>query len=472
MNKDKDICITMYNHETGNIIEMFIDNIIEIIILSQCNIDFNIESLKANAIIARTNLVRKMKIFGGEGSPQHEGCDICNGEHFLGEGILERYNSLSKPHLDKLKKAVQDTKNLIITVNNKPIDARFHDTCGGSTENSENVIGTKTFYLRRVLCDYCKDSPNYRNEIEVDIKEFSEKLNIKFPVVSSTEDINIENFIEDIDRNELGRVSKIKIGDKEFDGIDVKSKLNIDSTRFSIAPKTIKIKTKGKGDGLGVCQWGANEMANLGKDYNEILKYYYTGVKIKEIEKPCINKPLKGRILMIDPGHGGNSSQDIIGINGLREKDIVLDIANMLKEELENYGGKVILTRESDEYITLSQRVKIANKIRPDFFISLHLNSYHNSSINGCEIYHYKNDRDGLNLAINIMDRVSQNTDIINRGVKLADFFTLRKVGVSALHIELEYLTNPDREKKLMEKKFLQKISKSIAEGIIEYYKY
>ncbi|MBS4535145.1 stage II sporulation protein D [Clostridium sp. D2Q-14] len=472
MRKDKDIYIKMYNHEKGNIDEILIDDVIEIIILSQCPIDFNIEALKANAIIARTNLVRKMKIFGGEGSSYHRGCDICNGEHFLGEDILEKYKSLSENNLKKIREVIKSTKNLIITVNNKPIDARFHDVCGGSTENSENVIGTKSFYLRRVLCDYCKNAPNIQNKVEMDIEELSKRLNVKFSTINSTENIDIENFIQNIDRDQLGRVSKIKIGDKEFAGIDIKNELGIDSTRFSIIPKTISIKTKGKGDGLGVCQWGANEMANLGKSYEEILQYYYTGVKIKEIEKPCINKPLKGRIFMIDPGHGGSSSQDIIGINGLREKDVVLDTAKILKEELEKYSGKVILTRGSDEYITLNQRVKIANEIRPDFFISLHLNSYHNPSINGCEIYHYKNDRDSINLALCIMNSISQNTDIINRGVKLADFFMLREVRVSALHIELEYLTNPDIEKKLMEKEFLQKIAESIVKGIIQYYKY
>ncbi|MBS4537028.1 N-acetylmuramoyl-L-alanine amidase [Clostridium sp. D2Q-11] len=472
MNKDKHIYIKMYNHEKGNIIERLVEDVIEMIILSQCPIEFNIEALKANAIIARTNLIRKMKLFGGEGSLYHENCDICDGEHYLGENILQKYKALSEKNLNKLEKAINDTKNLIITVNNKPIDARFHDTCGGSTENSENVIGTKTFYLRRVLCNYCKDSPNWQNEIEMDIKEISERLDTRFPYMNATENIRINNFVQDIKRDLLGRVASIKIGDSKFNGIDFKNKLDIDSTRFSIAPERLKIRTRGKGDGLGLCQWGANEMANLGKSYKQILEYYYTGIEIKEIDKPCINQPLKGRILMIDPGHGGNSSQDVIGIDGTREKDIVLDIAKLLKNQLEEAGAKVILTREVDEYVPLSQRVKTANEIRPNFFISLHLNSYHNSSIHGCEIYHYKNDRDSVNLALRIMKILSKDTDIIDRGIKIADFFILREIGVSSLHIEVEYLTNPDREKRLKDKKFLQNISKSITKGIIEYYKY
>lgn len=472
MNRDNDIYIKMYNHETGTIIERLIEDVIEMIILSQCPIEFNIEALKANAIIARTNIIRKMKMFGGEGSHYHENCDICDGEHYLGENVIEKYNSLSEKELNRLKNVIKDTENLIITVNNKPIDARSHDTCGGATENSENVIGTKTSYLRRVLCNYCRNSPNLKDEIEIDIKEISQKLNSKFPFINATDNIIIEKFIQNIDRDQLGRIASIKIGDKKYGGIEIKDKLALYSTRFSISPEKLKIKTIGKGDGLGLCQWGANEMANLGKSYKEIIEYYYTGVEIKELDKPCINQPLKGRILMIDPGHGGSSSQDIIGINGLREKDVVLVVAKSLKKELETFGAKVILTRDSDNYVALSQRVKHTNEIRPDFFISLHLNSYHNPSIHGCEIYHYKNDRDSVNLALCIMRNLSKDTDIIDRGIKVADFFTLREVGVSSLHIELEYLTNPDREQRLMDNNFLQIIAKSMAKGITEYYKY
>src|SRR5690606_34074720 len=115
----------------------------------------------------------------------------------------------------------------------------------------------------------------------------------------------------------------------------------------------------GKGDGLGLCQYGANAMAEEGIGAEEILKYYYTGVEIKKIKNPCINKPLKGKLILIDPAHGGEDSDDYIGKQGLREKDVNLSIALYLEKELETLGAKVYLTRREDKIVHLNDRAQM-----------------------------------------------------------------------------------------------------------------
>lgn len=476
MKNDNLIYIKMYNHERGNIVIEPLEKVVKMFLINQCPIEFNIEALKTNAIIARTNIIREMKMFGGNGSKFHDGCDICDGEHCIGinrlENLYDMWENEYEKNLEKINQAIKETEGMIITVNNKPIYAYYNETCGGSTENSENVIGRRVSYLRRVLCDYCTDSPGWEDEVELSIEDIGDNLNVRFPRNSYDLNINMTNYIDDINRDDLGRIISMKIGDKEFKAREILEKLKLNSTKFSITPIKFKVRTRGKGKGLGLCQWGANDMANKGMKYDEIIKYYYTGIEIKKVEKPCINKPLKDKILILDPGHGGNISQDVIGKKGSREKDIVLYIAKLLKENLEQMGAKVTLTREEDKSVSLSERVNLANKIRPDFFISLHLNSFHNSSIHGCEIYHYKNDRDSVDLSKSIMDSLEKTTDIINRGIKTADFFVLREVGVSSLHIEIEYLTNPEVEEKLMDNMYLKKISQGLSEGISEYYIY
>ncbi len=234
----------------------------------------------------------------------------------------------------------------------------------------------------------------------------------------------------------------------------------------------IRFETRGKGHGLGLCQYGANEIAREGKGYEEILKYYYTGIDIKEYEKPCKDKPLANKVIVIDPGHGGQENPGVIGEGGLEEKDLMLDIAKRLKRNLIELGSAVDVTREDDRYTSLKKRANISNKLRPDFFISLHMNSFGNSSISGTEIYHYRGDKEGEIVANCIIKKISSNLDMINRGVKTTDFYLLKEVRTSSIHIELAYLTNPSEEERFKDENFREGVAKAISEGIVEYYSY
>ncbi|QIB27760.1 N-acetylmuramoyl-L-alanine amidase [Caloranaerobacter azorensis] len=476
---DRFIYLKIYSRDKKRIIIKRLEEIVKYITATQ--IPDSIENvhpefIKVQVILARTNLIRKMRMFGGEGCLKYSECDICDEGHcitILYEDELKekwgsRYNSIMRAIEDSIKA----TEGLIITMNNKPIMAKFHNTCGGATENSENVIGNRVMYLRKVLCDYCLNSPNWEGYKEISIEEIEEKLKVKFPNLTPTLRIDMKGFIEEIDRDEEGRIKSIKIGGKMFKGTEIKEILKLDSTRFSIVPKILGVKTCGQGDGLGLCQHGANQMALIGFKFNDIINYYFTGVEIKEIEKPCIKWPLKEKILVIDPGHGGDDNVGVKGHQGLMEKDVVLKISKRLKEFLEKLGAVVYLTRDDDEYVSLNRRAELANKIRPNFFISIHLNSFYNPSIRGCEMYYYKGDIESKRLAECIMDRMVKNINVVNKGIKVAAFFLLREVGASSLHIDIDYITNPEVEKLLQNSEYIDKISESITQGIVEYYKF
>lgn len=89
---------------------------------------------------------------------------------------------------------------------------------------------------------------------------------------------NIKGMFEDVEVDEQGKIGKIKIGTKSFKGIEVRELLKLNSTRFDYIPVEFLIKCIGTGHGLGLCQCGANSMARSGMSYEEILKYYYTGI--------------------------------------------------------------------------------------------------------------------------------------------------------------------------------------------------
>lgn len=470
------VYINVFIHKENKIVKLPLEEVVLMAVLAQIKEEFHFEMIKTQGIVARTQLIRLARAFDGPGCSKHKGCDICDEEHCIHladkEYLKRIWTDEYEKKVEEVKKAVKETEGLIMTYDNKPIDARFHDTCGGSTENSESVMSRKIVYLRRVLCDYCTDSPNWDNSKSISIEELENKLNVKFPALKPTLKTSIEGFFDDIERDEFGRVISIKISGKEFKGTDMTELLGLDSTRFSFLPTVITFVTRGKGEGLGLCQYGGNQMALEGKSYLEILKYYFTGIEIKKIEKPCIEKPLIGRIIMLDPGHGGENSHEYVGINGTREKDIVLKISKKLKESLENLGAEVPMTREKDEYVSLSKRAQMANQIRPNFFISIHLNGYANPSIHGCEIYYYRNDKESETLAKSIMSNLTGDEEILDRGIRIADFYLLREVSVGSLHLELEYITNPEKELKLNDATYIDKVIAGITDGLIEYYKY
>lgn len=469
------IYIDVFKHIEERVEKVALEEMVKLMVAAQININFHCELIKAQAIIARTQISKLAKVFNGMGCSKYQGCDMCD-DHctkvFDYDYLRKLWGAQYEKKMKKISKAVEETKGLIITVDNKPIEARYHDTCGGSTENSENVMANRVLYLRKVLCDYCNISPNWEGYKHISIKEIEDKLNISFPKLRPTLKSEICGYIDEVKRDEQGRVISLKIAGKEFKGTEIMELLGLNSTRFSFAPDSIIFVTRGKGDGLGLCQYGGNQMALEGHNFFDILNYYFTGIEIKKLEKPCIERPLNGRIIMIDPGHGGNNSQDVTGKHGIKEKEVVLNIGTKLSESLRKLGATVYLTREKDEYVSLSKRAEYANKMRPDFFISLHLNSFSNSAIHGCEIYHYRSDKDSEALAKFIMSNLVKNTSILDRGIRTADFYLLREVSMSSLQIELEYITNPEQELKLADDHYIDKIVESIASGIVEYYRY
>ena len=135
------------------------------------------------------------------------------------------------------------------------------------------VWGNSVPYLKSVDSKWDIQASSYLREIKED---FTNILNL----LGVSSDTNIQ--FEVISRDESGRVEKIKVGDKIFDGVTFRNLLKLRSTDFSIMVinNQVSITTKGYGHGVGLSQYGANGMAQEGYTYKEILKHYYTGVEV------------------------------------------------------------------------------------------------------------------------------------------------------------------------------------------------
>ncbi|KUO73731.1 MAG: hypothetical protein APF77_15925 [Clostridia bacterium BRH_c25] len=414
------------------------------------------ELLKAFAVMARTELARKTFIYGGKGCENHKGFDICTEPgHCLEYGLTD----VEVP--EAVCEAVAATEMEIMLFEGRPIKPFFHYRCGGATENSENVLGNRITYLRRVLCSFCTNIEDSESDKYFTVCELEELLKTR---LSKPEGIyyNIKGMFEDIEVDEHGKINRIKIGSKTFKGTEVRELLKLNSTRFDYIPVKFLVKCIGTGHGLGLCQCGANEMAKSGNNYHEILKYYYTGVCFEEMKLPDSSKPLKGVRIVLDAAHGGAACDDNKGITGLREKDVNLDIVLKLRSLLEKQGAEVFLTRDSDVEMVLSDRAAISNGKRPDFFLSVGQNSFPNSTASGSETYYYRGDSQGEKLSKLIIEELCKSLGIKNRGARTAEFYLLREVKASAVIVQLLYMSNPEDEKLLFDQGFREAAAAAI----------
>ncbi|MBI4706363.1 MAG: N-acetylmuramoyl-L-alanine amidase [Candidatus Omnitrophica bacterium] len=219
----------------------------------------------------------------------------------------------------------------------------------------------------------------------------------------------------------------------------------------------------------------------------------------------------KIRKIVIDAGHGGNDP-GAIGKNGLREKDVNLDIARRLADILKCQGVDVVLVRSSDIFVPLPRRVEIANNSGADLFLSVHSNASKSRSLSGFEVYYvapsvsdiirakssartsklnlknayfasssldlrtivwdmvYTYSRaESINLSRALCQSAGGNLDTRIIGVKNARFAVLKGVRMPAVLMEVGFVSNPNEERLLKTSSYRTKIAESIAEGLANY---
>ncbi len=171
----------------------------------------------------------------------------------------------------------------------------------------------------------------------------------------------------------------------------------------------------------------------------------------------------ESRTIVVDAGHGGYDRGGV-PYQRIGEKALTLDVAQRLKRVLESSGFRVVMTRNSDVFIPLGQRVSIANSYRGSTFVSIHFNSANRSGANGIETYYYRGD--SSTLAANIHRNVVAVTPTENRGIRRRGYFVLRRTSVRGVLVECGFLTNPTEGRNALQASYRQKLAEAIARGI------
>ena len=162
--------------------------------------------------------------------------------------------------------------------------------------------------------------------------------------------------------------------------------------------------------------------------------------------------------IFLNPGHGGNDP-GAVSKNGLKEKDVVKRICDILAQKLRNAGYSVMVYQEQQSFTEVS---KEENKSGADLFVSVHCNSFSSSSANGVETLYYPTSVKGKQLAECIQNALLNQTGLFNRGCKLRrDLHVLKRTKSPAVLVETAFISNPEEEKLLCDK------PEMFAEGIL-----
>ncbi len=191
---------------------------------------------------------------------------------------------------------------------------------------------------------------------------------------------------------------------------------------------------------------------------------------------------LKGKKIVIDPGHGGNDA-GAIGPTGVMEKNVTLNVSRELKKLLEAEGATVILTREGDTTVSekgakasdieeLGARCAVANRVGADIFISIHADSFTRPEARGTTGYYYGKSTTGRGqkLADCIRRNLVEQLGTPSRGTQPCNFYVVKNTDMPATLIELGFISNKEEEKLLNSKEGVQKAAQGIFDGIEDYF--
>ncbi len=273
VNNNNETLIKVKQTNKNKIIEIDIEDYVRGVLAGEMPISFELEALKAQAVAARTYGLRRIN-----SNNKYDVVDtVMNQVYKDDETLKQTWGNNYDTYMDKIKKAVEETRGEYVDYNGTYADTLFFSTSVGNTENSEEIFGTKISYLQSVSSEWDEEvSPVYEEKNIFTRENFCKKLNL-----SDCSKI----YVNVLEETSTGRIKKIEINNKIFTGTEVAYYLGVRSNYFYIyiENNNVVVKTRGFGHGVGMSQYGAEGMANNGYTYKEILEHYYQGTTIKNL---------------------------------------------------------------------------------------------------------------------------------------------------------------------------------------------
>lgn len=280
--------VSVYIKSENRVEDMGIDEYLKRVVSAEMPANFNAEALKAQAVAARTYLKSHIDAAeNGNTAEEHNGACICTDSKHCQAYISEeaRRETWTKQGIDadeawrKISDAVEKTDKLIMTYGGEVVSAVFHSTSSGKTERAADVWGEDIPYLQSIESEGDFYSPKYSSEVRMSVEDF------KKIAENNIDGVNWENgLFNNVVRSGAGGIVTLDVGSVNIKGTELRRMYDLNSTNVELteADGNIRMNVKGFGHGVGMSQYGADYMAKQGKKYDEILKSYYTGVKIEK----------------------------------------------------------------------------------------------------------------------------------------------------------------------------------------------
>lgn len=256
------------------------------VLAKEMDVTYGDEALKAQAILTRTNLYRRIE----------ENQDIIFREEYMTYSEMKNLwgETDAKKAYERLKKAARETDDKAILYNGKLASASFHQLSNGSTRNGKEVLGGEEYpYLKQKECPKDVESEFQLQTLTFtydEVKTACQSFLVAVEQKEADQPFTFESFeVKAVDG--AGYVTKVRIGSGVYPGEEFRNALGLPSSCFTLQDQNgnLKITTKGIGHGLGMSQYTANEMAKEGKTCEEILAYFFEGAEIKEVAEILLN---------------------------------------------------------------------------------------------------------------------------------------------------------------------------------------
>ncbi|AKG37879.1 stage II sporulation protein D [Paenibacillus durus ATCC 35681] len=302
--------VSVYLSRTRQIETLPLEDYVTGVIAAEMPSGFELEALKAQAVAARTFIVRRLLAGDRSGVPAAAAdvTDTVSHQAYVSSAVLQRdwAQAGRSADLAKLRQAALETRGIVMTYKGEPITASFFASSGGYTENSEDYWKAAVPYLRSVASPWDKEvTPGLKVTATFSVSELKAKLGIKGgfgpgaqkvfapsgAAAGKVMPVSAERTFTDAPRIEVlsvtagHRVKEISIDGQVFTGREVREKLGLRSSQFTwtMGNGKIAITTYGSGHGVGMSQWGANGMAKQGNTATQILKHYYSGISFTQV---------------------------------------------------------------------------------------------------------------------------------------------------------------------------------------------
>lgn len=270
--------IKLYLSEENQCITLSLEDYVTGTVAAEMPASFETEALKAQAVAARTYTLVKL-LHGAQypmGAQLSDDTNTCQA-YISPERFQEIHSLKNKKLWSKIAQAVKATRGEVMLYQGELVDALYHSTCGGRTASALEAWGKDIPYLQSVSCDFCKESKNYNitqlykySDMDPDMKK----------IVGNKPVVHI------LEKASSGRIEKIQINQHIYSGEAFRAALQLPSTwiKVDVEPNGLMINSRGYGHGVGMCQYGANGMAQSGQKYLQILRKYYQGVELYKID--------------------------------------------------------------------------------------------------------------------------------------------------------------------------------------------